>query len=147
MFLSSVFPLSEPSGLNKKGAFNVENSTTFEAEEELSASAATAAQGVPGESSMGADDMDGDAVADSSGGTDCTVDAAFYQTLWSSQRFFKEPQLLQVWLEFPSAGLQLIIFINRTRPNSRSSSGLRIPSSTPSTKGRTCSRNLPSISS
>jgi hypothetical protein len=45
---------------------------------------------------MGEDDVDEGAVADSSGGTECTVDAAFYQTLWSSQRFFKEPQLLQV---------------------------------------------------
>ena len=146
MFLSSVFPLSEPSGLNKKGAFNTENSTTFEAEEELSASAAATVQGVPGESSMGADGTDGDAVADSSGGTDCTVDAAFYQTLWSSQRFFKEPQLLQVWRKFPSVDLQLINFINRTRLNLRGSLGPWIPSSTPSTKGRTCSRNLPSIS-
>ncbi len=95
MFLSSVFPLSEPSGLNKKGAFNTENTTSFEAEEEVSASAAAAVQGAPGESSMGTDG-DEDDVPDSSSGTECTVDAAFYQTLWSSQRFFKEPQLLQV---------------------------------------------------
>jgi hypothetical protein len=93
MFLSSVFPLSEPSGLNKKGAFNTENTTAFEAEEELSAAAAAS---VPGESSMGDDCIDSDAVADTSGGTECSVDAAFYQTLWSSQRYFKEPQSLQV---------------------------------------------------
>ena len=96
MFLSSVFPLSEPSGLNKKGAFNTENTTAFEAEEELSAAAAASALHVPGESSMGDDCNDSDAVVDTSGGTECSVDAAFYQTLWSSQRYFKEPQLLQV---------------------------------------------------
>lgn len=101
MFLSSVFPLSEPSGLNKKGAFNTENATAFEAEEELSAAAAASAvQGVPGESSMGDDGTDGVAVTDTSGGTECSVDAAFYQTLWSSQRYFKEPQLLQNTTEF-----------------------------------------------
>ena len=101
MFLSSVFPLSEPSGLNKKGAFNTENATAFEAEEELSAAAAASAvQGVPGESSMGDDGTDGVAVTDTSGGTECSVDAAFYQTLWSSQRYFKEPQLLQVYVAF-----------------------------------------------
>ena len=100
MFLSSVFPLSEPSGLNKKGAYNTENTTTFEAEEELAAAAAaSAAPGVPGESAMGDDCVDNEAVADTSGGTECSVDAAFYQTLWSSQRFFKEPQLLQVIIE------------------------------------------------
>jgi THO complex subunit 1 len=101
MFLSSVFPLSEPSGLNKKGAFNTENATAFEAEEELSAAASSsAAQGVSGESTMGDDGMDGSVVADTSGGTECSVDAAFYQTLWSSQRYFKEPQLLQVGIGF-----------------------------------------------
>ena len=127
MFLSSVFPLSEPSGLNKKGTYNTENTTTFEAEEELAAAAAaTAAHGVPGESAMGDDCVDSEAVADASGGTECSVDAAFYQTLWSSQRFFKEPQLLQVILALGSVCLrnfQLNIFSVRTRRSSRSLSG------------------------
>ena len=101
MFLSSVFPLSEPSGLNKKGAFNTENTTAFEAEEELAvAAAASAAQAMSGESAMGEDGTDDGSVADASGGTECTVDPAFYQTLWGSQRCFKEPQLLQVRFEF-----------------------------------------------
>jgi hypothetical protein len=96
MFLSSAFPLSEPSGLNKKGAFNTENTTAFELEEEISAAAAaSAAHGVSGESAMGDDAIDGEDVADPSGGTECSVDPVFYQALWSSQRFFKEPHLLQ----------------------------------------------------
>jgi hypothetical protein len=127
VFLSSVFPLSEPSGLNKKGAFNTENTTAYETEEELSAAAAGAgaaaaaaaaaatAHHVSGESTMGDDDIDGDAVADTSGGTECSVDAAFYQTLWSSQRYFREPLLLQVMHAVYFISLQLILSTEHDR--------------------------------
>jgi hypothetical protein len=112
--------------LNKKGSFNTENTTAYETEEELSAAAAGAgaaaaaaaaatAHHVSGESTMGDDDIDGDAVADTSGGTECSVDAAFYQTLWSSQRYFREPLLLQVMYEVDFVSLQLILSTEHDR--------------------------------
>lgn len=114
MLIADLFPLDEPSGLNKFGKTNKGNITVFEEEEEEEAEAAAAdeaeAELKSDEKAPDKAEADGKA-ADEPQKMDETVDAApapapaatvpvppssrrFYSILWSLQKYFSDPALL-----------------------------------------------------
>ncbi|KAJ3300665.1 hypothetical protein HK104_008599 [Borealophlyctis nickersoniae] len=73
LFMASVYSLSERSGVNLRGEFNVENVTHYEGEGEADT----------------AMDVDGDETAKTE-----RDDRSFYKTFWGLQRFISNPPLL-----------------------------------------------------
>lgn len=86
MFLSAVFPLTDPSGVNMGGRKNLANITSFEDEEEfvkaaMGAGEQTARVIQPADSGEGS--VEGD---------EFPIDYALYRAFWNLQQHFLEPE-------------------------------------------------------
>ena len=99
MLLAGVFPLSERSGVNVLGTFNVTNGTEYETKEEwehakLKAEVEEEAQGGMAEDQEEGEEGNGRAGNDDPPSGDSILDYPFYRRFWGVQLAFTNPKSL-----------------------------------------------------